>query len=224
LDRSISHKDIPQNQSLVFFTGMIERLLENNRWTLGELAREKYRLREAARKKIDEYRKTVHADAYQEFLFESKDYELVVTPEKLFTFPEDYPYPAINSFRAKEVGFKKHLYEWIGDLKQDGEEFQCARFLDNHDKVKRWVRNLDGHIKSSFSLQTSTDKSYPDFVCELVDGRCLVVEYKGAHLWGAPDAEEKRAVGKVWEELSDGKCLFIMPNGPDWNAILAKIE
>ena len=225
LDRSISHVDIPQRESLVFFTGMVERLLENNRWTLGELAREKYRLREAARKKIDEYRKAVHEEAYQEFLFETKNYELVVTPDRPFTYPEDYPYPAVNSFRAKEAGFKKHYYEWIGDLVRDPnkEEFICAQFLENHPKVKRWVRNLDGHVKSSFWLQTSTDKAYPDFVCELVDGRYLVVEYKGADRWSNDDSKEKRMIGQRYEELSNGKCLFIMPNGPDWNAILAKI-
>ena len=45
-----------------------------------------------------------------------------------------------------------------------------------------------------------------------------VVEYKGVHLFA--EAEEKRAVGAVWESRSGGKCLFVMPEGTD----LAKIR
>ena len=38
-----------------------------------------------------------------------------------------------------------------------------------------------------------------------------------------PDAEEKRAVGAVWEGRSRGKCLFVMPEGKDLDAIRQKI-
>src|SRR6185503_18664159 len=47
LDGNIVHKDVPQPESYAFFLGMVERLLEKRRWTLGELWREKYRLKEA---------------------------------------------------------------------------------------------------------------------------------------------------------------------------------
>jgi hypothetical protein len=57
LDQNIPHKDVPQQESYAFFLGMVERLLEKQRWTLGELWREKYRLKEAARKKVDGIRK-----------------------------------------------------------------------------------------------------------------------------------------------------------------------
>jgi len=223
LDKSIVHKSITQDQSKIFLLGMVERLLENRRWTLSDLWREKYRLREAARKKIKEYQNQVENQAFQDFLFSTKDYQLVVTPEKCFTFhPEDYPYPAINTLH--QHNFKNHYYQVIGDLKPEGEEFECARLLDTHPKVKRWIRNLDGHAKFSFWLQTSTDKFYPDFVCELTNGKFLVVEYKGEHLWSNDDSKEKKMIGEKWAELSNGKCLFIMPNGPDWNSILAKLK
>ena len=55
------------------------------------------------------------------------------------------------------------------------------------------------------------------------DGRILIVEYKGEHLWSNDDSEEKRAIGELWAERSDGKCLFLMPKGPDWGAIQAAI-
>jgi type III restriction enzyme len=223
LDENISHKDVPQQESYAFFLGMVERLLEKRRWTLGELWREKYRLKEAARKKVGDIRQAVKSDAFQQALFSTTDYELVSTPDLCFTFdPEDYPYPPNSLFEGRH-NLKKHYYKVVGDMKTDGEEFQCAQWLTNHPKVKRWVRNLEGRPRHSFWLQTSTDRFYPDFVCELVDGRFLVVEYKGFDRWSDDDSKEKRAIGKVWEEKSNGQCLFIMPKGPDWNAILAKL-
>jgi len=57
----------------------------------------------------------------------------------------------------------------------------------------------------------------------LTDGRNLVVEYKGGHIYDGVDAEEKRVVGAVWEKRSHGRCLFVMPTKLDWNAITKKI-
>jgi type III restriction enzyme len=51
--------------------------------------------------------------------------------------------------------------------------------------------------------------------------RALVVEYKGEHLHA--EAEDKRAVGAVWESRSNGKCLFVMPEGKDLDKIRKKI-
>jgi type III restriction enzyme len=223
LDENIPHRDVPQAESSVFFLGMIERLLEKGHWTLGELWREKYRLKEAARKKVGDIRQSVKSTVFQKTLFSVSDYDLVTTPDLCFTFdPEDYPYPPNSLFQGHHK-FKKHYYKVIGDMKAEGEEFQCAQFLDNHPKIKRWVRNLEGRPGHSFWLPTSSDRFYPDFVCELIDGRFLVVEYKGFDRWSDDDSKEKRNVGRVWEEKSDGQCLFVMPQGPDWNAILAKL-
>jgi type III restriction enzyme len=49
----------------------------------------------------------------------------------------------------------------------------------------------------------------------------LVVEYKGQHLYDGIDAGEKRAIGAVWAARSHGRCLFVMPDGPDWSKIRA---
>lgn len=112
----------------------------------------------------------------------------------------------------------------IGELKSDGEEFECAVFLDELPGVKTWVRNLERRADSSFWLQTSTDKFYPDFVALLMDGRILVVESKGEDRWSNDDSKEKRAVGDLWADRSKGKCLFVMPKGPDWAAISEAIN
>ena len=102
------------------------------------------------------------------------------------------------------------------------EECACAQFIDGMPEVKFWVRNL-ARKANSFRLQTSKDWFYPDFICQLVDGRILVVEYKGAYLYDGVDAEEKRAVGEVWASRSKGHCLFVMPTKGDLGAITRKV-
>jgi type III restriction enzyme len=37
-----------------------------------------------------------------------------------------------------------------------------------------------------------------------------VVEYKGGHLVGSADADEKRKLGELWAARSGGKALFLM--------------
>lgn len=64
--------------------------------------------------------------------------------------------------------------------------------------------------QASFWLPLAQHKFYPDFICELNDGRMLVVEYKGEAYATNDDSLEKRAIGNKWAELSQGKCLFIM--------------
>ncbi|HMO51045.1 MAG TPA: hypothetical protein PKE26_07345 [Kiritimatiellia bacterium] len=97
---------------------------------------------------------------------------------------------------------------------------KCAAFLDALPEVEFWVRNL-ARKNTSFRLHLSKDWFYPDFVCQLKDGRILVVEYKGGFLW--TDAEEKRAIGAVWASRSGGKCLFVMPKERDFTSIMAAI-
>ena len=92
------------------------------------------------------------------------------------------------------------------DGKDGGEEQQCARVLDCLNGVKWWVRNVAKH-PNSFWLQTSKDRTYPDFVAELDDGRILVVEYKGADRWA--DAAEDRAIGAAWERAGGGLYLMV---------------
>jgi type III restriction enzyme len=52
----------------------------------------------------------------------------------------------------------------------------------------------------------------------------MAVEYKGKHLYDAADAEEKRAVGAVWESRSGGKCLFVMPTDGDFSVIAKEMK
>ncbi|MDE0428017.1 MAG: DEAD/DEAH box helicase family protein [Candidatus Poribacteria bacterium] len=222
LDRSIKHWDILRSESLPFLQRLVEHLIEARDIPIEVLIRNKYALKDAAAAKIDSHRQNAHRGAYQNLLLPECETPVVVSPDHCFSFdPRRYPY---NKRYTGAYQFQKHYYQYVGDLKSDGEEFRCAQFIDTLPGVKFWVRNLERQPMFSFWLQTSTDKFYPDFVCLLIDGRYLVVESKGEHLWSADDAKEKREIGELWEQRSGGKCLFIMPKGTNFNVIRTKLS
>jgi type III restriction enzyme len=221
LDRAIYHPDVSWGESNAFLTVLVNDLLDERGIPLDRLVLDKYRLRDAVAQKIDLHRKEAHKQTYQSYLLPECKTPLVVHPERCFAFPtEAYPY---NTLYKGAYQFQKHYYPQVGDLEERGEEFNCAVFLDGLPRVKVWVRNLERHPNHAFWLQTSTDRFYPDFVCLLNDGRYLVVEYKGADRWSNEDSREKRTIGEVWAKASEGKCLFMMPKGLDFDRIRSKV-
>lgn len=221
LDMNIPHPDIPKEETGVFLTRAVQTLIEQRGIAFKTLVHDKYRLRAALAAKIDTYRRAARTQAFQTFLLPECETPLVVSPEVCFVFePGAYPFSRRYQGRYK---FKKHYYEDVGDLNAEGEEFECAQFIDQLKEVEVWVRNLERRQSTSFWLQTSTDKFYPDFVCKLKDGRFLVVEYKGGHLEDTADTKEKRALGELWEARSNGTCLFVMPSNRNFEAIRQKI-
>lgn len=220
LDRNILHRDITATESGVFLTRLVTNLIEKRGFNLDTLVREKYRLRDAAATKMDSHRKSAHTQSFTQFFRD--DSPLEVSPDLVFTFgPEEYPAPVNSLYRGMHQ-FKKHYYPDVGDLKSTGEEHECAQIIDSLDEVAYWVRNLDSQPSRSFWLQTSKGRFYPDFVCKLKDDRILVVEYKGSHLY--TDAQEKLAIGELWEKRSNGMCLFLMPTNREFGGLRAKVK
>ena len=222
LDRQIPHHDITQTQSSLFIHRAVTGLIEKRNMPIEQLARRKYGLRNALAARIDAYRQSEASKGYNTLLFGEGSAKLEVSPRLNFYFEENR-YSPNWSYQGPHK-FNNHYFKQIGELKPQGEEFECARLIDTHPAVWYWVRNIERRPESSFWLQTSADKFYPDFVVLLHDGRILVVEYKGADRWGAPDAQEKLALGELWADRSRGRCLFVMPKGPDWGKIRAAIE
>ena len=220
LDRHIDHQDIPVNESAEFLRKVIRGLVAKHDITdLSVLALDRFRLRDEIEARIQQHRDNEQKAAFQQFLL--PDSMLTVSDRRALNFKTMQYEPSWlyeGGFR-----FNKHYFgPKPGELREttasgaQTEEFKCAQFLDGLPEVKFWVRNLV-RKPSSFRLQTSTDWFYPDFLCQLIDGRVLAVEYKGAHLW--TDAEEKRAVGAVWASRSGGRCLFVMPTEGDFSVI-----
>jgi type III restriction enzyme len=217
LDRNIPHIDISPEDSGIFLTRLVRALIEQRGMSLEQLVLDKYHLKKAAEKKIDQHRQDAKRKVYQALLF-GEQAEVAVTPDICFSYatdPRKYVYSKAYRGRYK---FKKHYYPEIGDLEAQGEEFECAQIIDKLDEVEFWVRNPVRRPGHSFWLQTSTDKFYPDFVCKLNDGRLLVVEYKGGHLWNE-ETKEKKTLGELWALRSNGTCLFVMPTEKDYAAV-----
>ena len=225
LDRSFAHPDLSVEETGIFLTRLVTYLIEIRNLSIDQLTDHRYKLSQVIQRKINDLRVREQKKIFETFLLPEYATPLSVTPEVQFRFqPEVYPY---NTRYDGRYSFRKHYYPTVGELKDEGEEFECAKFIDNHSEVKYWVRNLPGPGRedSSFWLQTSTDKFYPDFVCQLTDGRQFVVEYKNVRDWSNEDSTEKRNLGELWEERSGGRCLFIMPKGvDDLESIRAKIN
>ena len=137
-------------------------------------------------------------------------WEVVAGPAHEFRFdPAVYPVPGKQRYQGK-FRFSKQFYPVLADLQDGSEEWRCAMALDAEPRLKHWVRNLDCDPVAGFWLPTSFGRFYPDFVCQLTDGRVLVAEYKGDHLRAVSKEIEKRQVGAVWAAHSAGRAVFAM--------------
>lgn len=143
--------------------------------------------------------------AFQRLLF-ATDAVPVTTSEFAFRFPAEYP----ATRYCERTIFTKHFYDKPGELDESGEEYRCAVKIDRWEETERWVRNLSGRERSSFSLQTTTDRFYPDFMVKLKSGKTLAVEYKGADREDNSDSKEKLRVGQIWADRSSDTTLFVM--------------
>jgi type III restriction enzyme len=116
------------------------------------------------------------AKIHQALLYDSESFASDGRCEMIFEqsrYAYDRPYRGF-------VHLPKHFFPVIGNLGEDGEEFDCAVFIATQlEGVEYWVRNVE-RKHTSFSLQTATDRFYPDFLCKLEDGRILAVEYKNS--------------------------------------------
>ncbi|MCX5723756.1 MAG: DEAD/DEAH box helicase family protein [Nitrospirae bacterium] len=222
LDRQIDHQDISAGESAEFLRKVIRGLQAKfGIADVSVLALDRFRLRDELEIRIQQHRNSERKASFQMFLL--PDSMLIVNDERVINFKTMSYEPS----RLYDGGFQftNHYFgPKPGELiekKSDGkltEEFQCAQYLDRLPGVTFWIRNLSRKA-TSFRLQTSTDWFYPDFLCQLTDGRVLAVEYKGKHLYDGVDAEEKRAVGAVWASRSGGRCQFVMPTDGDFSVI-----
>lgn len=219
LERNIQDDSILPDEKAAFLDKAVVWLMEGRGFTLENLVYSKFRLRGALEVKIKEAKRHAMGMIHQSLLFNPEIFFSDGRCEMVFEhgrYSYDWPYRGFT-------GLPKHFFPEIGNLKAEGEEFDCAVFIATElEAVKYWVRNVE-RKPISFSLQTATDRFYPDFICKLEDGRILAIEYKNSRDWELPDNEEKRRLGALWEMRSGGKCLFVMPKGKDFGAIRAKI-
>ncbi len=210
LDRELRQQDIPQSQMLQFVSRLIKNLLQQPELNLTALVRNKFPLSRAIRDLISLYRKKAQKLGYQQSLFGDES-AVCLSDEFRYEFKPSV-YPSRQPYYQGRFKFQKHFFpsNMIEDLKSTGEEYECAKAIDGLPEIKYWIRNLVRRDAASFWLPMAHGKFYPDFVCELNDGRMLVVEYKGDAYVTNDDSVEKKALGNKWAELSNEKCLFLM--------------
>lgn len=209
LDKRLRQIDLKQEILLEFLRRVIRNLLARDDLDMAKLIRGKFILEKILRERINLYRQQAYEKGYQQCLFSSK--AIVSTSPEDFSFRFLKEYPA-NLLYEGPLAFDKHYYPRVGIMNK--EEAECAQAIDRNPLVKFWVRNLERQSQHAFWLPTSSDKFYPDFVAQLMDGRILVIEYKGAHLLN-DDTKEKELLGKVWADKSGN--LFLVAWKTDGN-------
>jgi len=215
LAREIRAVDLLHEDKSAFLHKAVKALMDLRGYTVEQLLSARFRLRDAAAAKIDAHRRAAQRKQFDRFLAPDWATPVEVTPAVVFKFPADV-YP-MNSPYDGTIKFDKHYYTKPAAM--NGEEAQCAARIDAHPKVRHWVRNIV-RANYSFSLRLPHAYFYPDFVVELLDGRYVVVEYKGKYLSETPDTLLKVTVGKLWQARSKGKCVFLLATKDDVQTLL----
>lgn len=202
-------QDVTPPQLRAFVLASVRHLVHEQRVPLEQLARHQYPLVQRLAVRIAELRDKAAKTAFRQLVLDG-GWVMESSAAHAFRFdPGCYPVQANKRYRGR-FRFDKHFYPVLSDLEDGGEEFLCALAIDQHPAIRHWVRNLDSDPVAGFWLPISSGRFYPDFVCELADGRLFAAEYKGEHLRNVPKEIEKGQVGQVWAERSAGRCVFAM--------------
>lgn len=205
LDPLVRDPAFTQSDKVGWLNKVVTRLIEVDGLKLPQLMRMRQALARKLVARIDKIRREQRAAVAQKYLLDPGAPVQALSNEGFqfrFGMYDDQP-----TYRGP-IGFTKHFLDRVPafDGKSDGEEARCAQALDSLKAVKHWVRNVARH-PASFWLQTSTQRTYPDFIAQLADGRIFVVEYKGADRWG--EASEDRAIGEVWAKATGNLYLMV---------------
>ena len=219
LERSLSAPDLDPDELAAWLSGALRHLQETRGFGIDELAYRRPRLRDALEARIARARQVGHRQRFLDLLGDEARMSADERLQCVFRsgrYAWDWQY---NGF----VTLPRHFFPQIGNLKSQGEEFECADFIANRlDGVRDWIRNVE-RKPGAFSLPTSKQRFYPDFLLRMQDGRVLVVEYKGAHLYDDPDQAEKRRIGELWARRAGKGYGFVMPKQKDWDMIRAAL-
>lgn len=223
--RNILEDKITHDAKQMFVAKWLQELLLKGTYDLAKANNQNFLIRNLLSQRIKELRLEAVNQAYQHTLFEDGYQNRVqVSNEHEFVF-HDKAYAPSSDYdgRYGNFQFRNHYYGRIGDF-DSKEEWECAVWLDmqaQQGNIDFWVRNLVPKEACSFYLQKADGRFYPDFVCQLKNGKVLVVEYKGSNAW--TDAKDDRLIGGLWAEMSGGNCQFIMVKDKQWQEIASAI-
>ncbi|WP_287966150.1 DEAD/DEAH box helicase family protein [Diaphorobacter sp.] len=201
---------LTQSQRRAYLAAVVNHQLHGCGVPLVVLAQARFKLTRAIEAHVGDLREAATRRAFQQQVLGLGDGGAwLIEPDWAHPHvfePGRYPAPVASRYGGR-YQFGKHYFPVLADLKDGGQEFQCAQLIDRHPKVRHWVRNLDT-APCGFGLPTSRGRFYADFVAELVDGRVALLEFKGAHLLNDPYEIEKRQVGELWARTSGARAVF----------------
>ncbi|MCB1561885.1 MAG: DEAD/DEAH box helicase family protein, partial [Xanthomonadales bacterium] len=172
LERRLVDQDIDAEELAAWLSGALDHLQGTREFPLEELIFRKAHLRDLLAERIQRVRATGHR---QRFLALIEDESRLSADERLECVFSAGRYAWDWQYNGS-VSLPKHFFPQIGNLKSQGEEFECAEFIANQlDDVRDWIRNVE-RKPGAFSLPTSRQRFYPDFLLRMEDGRILVVE------------------------------------------------
>jgi type III restriction enzyme len=216
LNRQLRQDNISQKQLLAWLEGAINYLMKERGFSLERLVHSKFILREALRRKLQSGESQARQLAMED-LFEHPE-QFAIRDAEAMEFKKG-SYACQRKYRGTYI-FHKHFFDIVGDFDSEPEE-ECAVFIDNNlrDQIEYWIRNIANDEEHSFWLQTAHQKFYPDFLVKLKTGVWLVVEYKGSDRASSESNQEKKRVGELWAEASEGKCKFAWVEDKNWSEI-----
>ena len=207
---------LPKAQSQAWLLRVVDGLIEGRKADLPILVRKRHELADVVVRRIGAHGRKQVREAANLLIAGQSPRQLETSMEMPLVLAEQ-DYAPYRQYRGM-FAFQKHAFTLIGEMGK--EECECAKRIDDCPNVKRWVRNLTHESAGGFSLPLSPGRFFPDFIAELNDGRIVIVEYKGGHLAQDPKELHKEAVGKLWQERSAGRCVFVRVVDRDW----AKLE
>ena len=220
LHRSEAYAGLAAAESQAWLLRVVDYLLSERKAQLPILVRKRHDLADVAiRRIVGHGRRQVRVAADMLIAGQSSRRLETAADRPLMLREEEYaPYGEYRGMFA----FAKHAFTKIGDMRD--EESQCAKRIDDHPNVKRWVRNLTHESAGGFSLPLSPGRFFPDFIAELCDGRIAIIEYKGGHLAKSPEEMYKVTIGVLWAEGSAGRCVFVRVVDRDWATLESALK
>jgi type III restriction enzyme len=206
LDAHLNQPDLSQSDLCLFIRNTVRHLNDSRGIHYATQQRFIFLLQKAFAERISDCRKDAQKKGFQAALF-APEASVCTREEFQYTFTPD-SYPAHRHYTGS-YQFKNHYFPIVGELKNEGEEFECAKAIDQNPQVEFWVRNLERRDSCAFSLPVSTGRFYPDFIAKLKNGNIIVIEYKGDMLVDKQSEKEKAEIGKLWGRKSKEKALFL---------------
>lgn len=213
LHRGDSFRGLPLAESQPWLRRVVDSLVRGRGISLPLVVRRRHSLGEVIRTKLADHGRRQVREAMNRLIRDEPD--SLETSYDFAALIEEQDYAPSELFEGH--GFRKHAFTLVGAM--NGEELECATRLDQHSKVRRWIRNLDRETQGGFCLPLSPGRFFPDFVVELENRTLIMVEYKMGKMAHDPAELHKKAVGDLWAARSHSHACFAWVVNRDWQTL-----